>query len=81
MPVQNYECFKDTKSDASWKIDSLSFLWWNSGAVFFKNIRICLKVQCSLCFHLPHIGCAKLDVQVMQQQNLNIDTDWMLHPT
>jgi hypothetical protein len=22
-----------------------------------------------------------LDVQVMQQQNLNIDTDWMLHPT
>jgi hypothetical protein len=79
--MQNYECLKDIKSDASLKRDLLSFLWLNSGAVFFKNIRRCLKVQCSDCFHLPHISCAKLDVQGMRQQNLNIDTDRMLHPT
>lgn len=46
----------------AWNKDSLSFLWLNSGAVFFKNIRSCLKVHCSDCFHLPQIGCAKLDV-------------------
>ena len=81
MPVQNYECRKILHLILALKRDSLSFLLLNSGAVFFKNIRSCLKVQCLDCFHLPQFSCAKLYVQGTRQQNLNIDTDWMSHPT
>jgi hypothetical protein len=80
MSVQNYECQILYLILAS-NINSVKYLWLNSGAVFFKNIRKCLNVRCSNFFRFQQLICAKLDVQGTRQHNLNIVTDWTSHPT
>jgi hypothetical protein len=53
----------------------------NSGAVFFKNFRNCLNVQCSNFFRFPQHICLKPGFQGMRQKNLNIITGSKSQPT
>jgi hypothetical protein len=64
-----------------WKRNSVNYLWVNSGAVYFKNIRKRPNVQCWNCFRFQQLVCAKLECQGIGQQNLNIVTDWTSLPT
>jgi len=81
MSEQNTSAWQILHLIVGWNRNSVSILGLNSGAVFFKNIRNCLNVQCSNFFRFPQHMCVKPGVQGMQQKNLNIITGSKSQPT
>ena len=64
-----------------WKRNAVSILGLNYGAVFFKNIRNCLNVQCSKFFRSSQHTCVQPGFPDMRQKNLNIVTGSKSQPT
>jgi hypothetical protein len=83
MPVQNYECLKDTTSDTSLKqrfIELPLVEFWRSLLQEYSQLSegALLRLFPSSTNWLCQAGCLRYTAT---QQNLNIDADWMSHPS